>query len=68
MQAYAHSNCKYLHIIEMHDYQESKTFNENHEFKERVVCSDAPMEGQSLFSAAPKDHHDATEYFTRTTP
>ena len=32
----AHSNCKYLRIIEMHDYHESQTvltINDNHEFK-----------------------------------
>ena len=36
MRGYAHSNCKYVRIIEMHDYHESKTvlaINDNREFK-----------------------------------
>ena len=40
MQGYAHSNCKYLRIIKMHDYHESKTvltINDNHEFKAENV-------------------------------
>ena len=40
MRGYAHSNCKYLRIIKMHDYHESKTvlsINDNHEFKAENV-------------------------------
>ena len=40
MRGYAHSNCKYLRIIKMHDYHESKTvltMNDNHEFKAENV-------------------------------
>ena len=36
MRGYVHSNCKYLRIIEMHDYHESTTvltMDDNHEFK-----------------------------------
>ena len=40
MRGYAHSNCKYLRIIKMHDYHESKTvltINDNHESKAENV-------------------------------
>ena len=40
MPGYAHSNCKYLRIIKMHDYHESKTvltINDNREFKAENV-------------------------------
>ena len=47
MRGYAHSNCKYLRIIKMHDYHESKTvltINDNHEFKaENVLLSPISM-------------------------
>ena len=42
MRGYAHSNCKYLRIIKMHDYHESKTvltINDNHEFKAENVLA-----------------------------
>ena len=42
MRGYAHSNCKYLRIIKMHDYHESKTvltINDNHEFKAENVLN-----------------------------
>ena len=42
MRGYAHSNCKYLRIIKMHDYHESKTvltINDNHESKAENVLT-----------------------------
>ena len=59
MRGYAHSNCKYLGIIEMHDYHVSKTvltINDNHEFKDENVLKyvksphsrEAPKNGSVL--------------------
>ena len=51
MRGYAHSNCKYLRIFEMHDYHESKTvltINDNHEFKGENVLDNWNGNLQSL--------------------
>ena len=49
MRGYAHSNRKYLRIIEIHDYRESKTvltFNDNDEYKGEIICSMLPVPHQ----------------------
>ena len=52
MRGYAHSNCKYLRVIEMHDYDESKTvltINDNHELKVRMRYNFCDQLSQMLF-------------------
>ena len=52
MRGYAHSNCKYLRIIKMHDYHESKTvltINDNHESKAENVLEKQSQSLQAVF-------------------